>query len=318
MQKFWNHFLPSYKRYPLIPYQMQQMWRSMQPTPESTWPIGLRNILYQLHHTPYGMTEWYPLLNGQFPQGYGYRHFTVAKKDGTPRHLSEPYPKLKAMQHKILENFLNREKPDSAAVGYRKKMSVADHLWPHAGAKCIITADIQDFFPSTSRYRVRQYWKHHPKVRTDDEVQLLTNLTTYRGSLPQGAPTSPALSNLVNRELDVRLRKLAEQHGGRYTRYADDMVFSWRGRSRPPSDFEGTARRILREYGYRLHPKKGWQVWQRADEPEITGGRLTRSGSVDVTRDTAALMRKLARSNDPADGLRLLGYEGYRKMLRYR
>ena len=59
-----------------------------------------------------------------------------------------------------------------------------------------------------------------------------------------------------------------EATGGRYTRYCDDMVFSWRLESGPPSDFESGVRATLHEFGYTLHPEKGWRVHQRRDEPE--------------------------------------------------
>ncbi|MEM6529109.1 MAG: reverse transcriptase family protein, partial [Chloroflexota bacterium] len=188
------------------------------------------------------------------------------------------------------------------------------------GARTVITADIQDFFPSTTRYRVRQFWRNQTTYRggpqfNDAEVQLLTNLTTYRGALPQGAPTSPMLSNLINRELDVRLHKLVTQSGGRYTRYADDLVFSWQTRPRPPTDFEFTVRRILREYGYTLHPRKGWAVWSRRDEPEFTGVVLTRGGGVDVPEPMRKRIRELERSDAESDRLQLAGYNGYRKMV---
>jgi hypothetical protein len=123
------------------------------------------------------------------------------------------------------------------------------------------------------------------------------------------------LSNLVNKQLDIRLFKLVKQHNGRYTRYADDMVFSWQTRSRPPSDFEFTVRRILREYGYRLHPRKGWAVWSRNDEPQVTGLVLTKRGEVDVPDSMREIMKELRRSDDENDLFRLAGYEGYRQML---
>lgn len=257
--------------------------------------------------------SWDELERGKLPPRFRYRHFSVPKADGSPRHLAEPGVDLKAMQYRIIEYFLHRQRPHAAAIGYRRRMSIADHAWAHAGAQTIITADIADFFPSTRRYRVRQFWKAHPFCRTAGDVQLLTNLTTYRGSLPQGAPTSPLLSNLVNRDLDARLKRLAAESGGRYTRYADDLAFSWQMRGRPPSDLEASVRRVLRDAGYRLHPRKGWQVWSRGDEPEITGVVLTQDGRVDLPPALLATMRDLARQ-DPTDP-RLAGYDGYRQMV---
>src|SRR5262249_5437808 len=145
-----------------------------------------------------------------------------------------------------------------------------------------------------------------------DTARLLTLLTTDRGGLPQGAPTSPALSNLVNRDLDERLLQRAMRTGGRYTRYCDDLAFSWRHGPAPPSDFEAGVRAVLAEFGYDLHPRKGWRVCHLArGEAEITGVILTRRGGVRLPEAMRRRMRRLAGSDDPADARRLEGYEAY-------
>ncbi len=321
MLDFFANFLTYPQRNALFHYPLQQMWANIQPRRYEYIQDPLYRLRYLLTTGYSRQVPYDALLRGKLPPRYRYRHFTTPKKDGTRRKLAEPGVDLKAMQHTILANLLASDIPHQATVGYRKGMSVADHAWPHAGARTIITADIQDFFPSTKRYRVRQYWHSyvnrywHPQELNDHEVQLLTNLTTYLGALPQGAPTSPALSNLVNKAMDARLYNIAAHSGGRYTRYADDIVFSWRLQTRPPSDFEGTVRRVLREYGYRLHPRKGWHVWSRTDEPEFTGVVLTAGGGVDVPPSMRRLMEGLAASDDPYDWHRLQGYKGYRQMV---
>ncbi|MEO0564823.1 MAG: reverse transcriptase domain-containing protein, partial [Chloroflexota bacterium] len=315
-QQFFDNFLDYSRRRDLFGYNGRVLWGNLFPPNYNYNPNNTFGVRYRLSETAY-LEPWDELERGVLPPRFRYRHFTVPKKDGSPRELAEPGAALKAMQYKIIENFLAHAKPHHSAVGYRRGHSIADHAWAHAGARTIITADIADFFPSTKRYRVRQYWKDHRYVHNSQEITLLTNLTTYRGSLPQGAPTSPMLSNLVNVELDRRLHKLVTESGGAYTRYADDIAFSWRARARPPSDFEGVVRRVLREYGYRLHSgDKGWAVWSRKDEPEITGVRLTRSGGVDLPEPMLRHMRELARSGD--DPSRLAGYQGYRQMIRGR
>ena len=92
----------------------------------------------------------------------------------------------------------------------------------------------------------------------------MTLLTTHRGSLPQGAPTSPALSNCVNREMDERLTRRATAAGARVTRYCDDMLFCWRRGRGPASDFRSAVGATLSEFGYALHPRKGWGVYRRS------------------------------------------------------
>lgn len=247
------------------------------------------------------------------PQGWRYRHFQVPKRDGTQRELVEPGPRLKATQRRIGQ-ILDRHPSHRAALGFRRGHSIADHAWAHAGAALIITADIEDFFGSTRRWRVAAWWRS--QGYTDDETRLLTALTTYRGALPQGAPTSPPLSNILNHELDAALDRITRASGGTYTRYADDLAWSWPDDYAPPIGFERIVRAKLHEYGYTLNDRKGWCVWQRRDEPEITGLVLDRRGGVDVPDDLLRTMQTLARSKHPHDQRRLAGYTGYRSMIR--
>jgi hypothetical protein len=257
------------------------------------------------------------MLESMVPPGshsphFRYRHFTRAKKGGGQREITEPERDLKRVQHAILRRFLAGSPGHPAAVAYRKGTSTAHHVWAHAGAAVIVTADVQDFFPSTQEHRVEAWWRERVE---DDMAALLTRLTTYRGGLPQGAPTSPALSNHVNRDLDVHLSSRAEAAGARYTRYCDDLAFSWLHEPGPLADFESAVRVILHEYGYTLHPEKGWRMYHRRDEPEITGVILTRHGRVCLPAAMKRRMRKLGRSADPRDAARLEGYRGYEAMV---
>jgi hypothetical protein len=252
---------------------------------------------------------------GSLHPHFHYRHFSKPKKDGGRREIVEPDVKLKRVQHEIIARYFQAEQPHPAAVAYRKKKSIADHIWPHAGADILITADVEDFFPATWEGRVEDWWRE----RVDAGLaRLLTLLTTYRGGLPQGAPTSPGLSNFLNRDLDERLARRASAAGALYTRYCDDMVFSWRGGLTPPSDFENGVRAALHEFAYTLHPKKGWRLYQRRDEPEITGVILTRHGGVRLPDRLRRTMSTLERSDDPRDGDRLAGYQGYEAMIQKR
>jgi RNA-directed DNA polymerase len=311
----WDAIFPYGVRRYIVPPTLRH-WEGFQLAYRQ--PITIWRLRYMLdpEYTIEAPT-WEQLLRGELPPRFRYRHFDIAKRNGGKRQIAEPGVDLKRLQHAIVEQMLRSRPLHRAVTGYRRGYSVADHVWPHVGARTIITADIRDFFPSTTRYRIRAFWRDYPLQFTDPEIQLLTNLTTYRGCLPQGAPTSPTLSNLVNHPLDARLTKLIRQSSGQYTRYADDMVFSWQTKSRPPTDFEPTVRRILREYGYHLHAQKGWQVWSRHDEAHITGVVVKRNGTVDVPDDMLAKMRAL-RTGDAADALVLAGYEGYLRMIRRR
>jgi hypothetical protein len=252
------------------------------------------------------------LAAGSLAPHFRYRYFSRPKKDGGRRRIAEPDPRLKQVQHQIITRYLRAEQPHPAAVAYRRKKSIADHVWAHAGAALLVSADVQDFFPATSEGRVCDWWRERVG---EAPARLLTLLTTDRGGLPQGAPTSPGLSNLVNHDLDERLSRRAQLAGARYTRYCDDMVFSWRHEFGPPSDFEAGFRAVLHEFGYVLHPQKGWRTYRRRDEPEITGVILTRHGRARLPERLRRAMRELERSDDPRDAWRLAGYQGYEAMI---
>ncbi|AMV23353.1 Reverse transcriptase (RNA-dependent DNA polymerase) [Gemmata sp. SH-PL17] len=243
---------------------------------------------------------------------FRYRRFHKPKRDGGRRAIAEPDPRLKRLQCEIVARYFATEQPHPAAVAYQRGKSTADHVWAHAGAEIVITADIRDFFPSTRADRVEMWWRE----RVDSETaRLLTLLTTDCGGLPQGAPTSPGLSNFLNTEMDAKLTRRATAACARYTRYCDDLAFSWPAGFDPPSDFERGVRAILHEFGYELHPKKGWHMHRRGDEPEVTGAVLTRSGGVRLPERIRQIMRALARRATPADTERLKGYRGYAAMV---
>ncbi|MBN1846880.1 MAG: RNA-directed DNA polymerase [Sedimentisphaerales bacterium] len=141
----------------------------------------------------------------------------------------------------------------------------------HVGAAVVIRMDIKDFFTATTAKRLRQYFQRlgWDAVATD----CLLRLTTYKGSLPQGAPTSPRLSNLVNYRLDARLAGLAGRCGASYTRYADDLTFSFAAlpdRSVMP-DVIRVTKKILGQYGYRLHQRRKLHIRRRHQRQIVTG-----------------------------------------------
>ena len=252
------------------------------------------------------------LSSGSLHPHFHYRHFARPKKDGGTRSIHEPDAALKRIQREIVARLFAPEQCHPAAVAFQRKKSIADHVWPHAGAAVLITADIRDFFPTTGAARVEDWWRGRVDGRA---ARLLKLLTTHHGSLPQGAPTSPGLSNFLNRELDDRLARRADAVGASYTRYCDDMAFSWHQGQGPPSDFANAVRATLGEFGYTLHPKKGWLVHYRRDEPEVTGVILARNGRVRLRDDMRHAMDALAESHDPRDALRLAGYLAYEAMV---
>lgn len=243
---------------------------------------------------------------------FTYTRYRRPKASGGWREIAEPDPRLKRIQKQIVRRYLQTERTHQAAVAYQPGKCTRDHVRPHAGAAVVVTADVKNFFPTTRAERIESWWRERVER---EAAALLTLLTTDRGGLPQGAPTSPALSNAVNLALDEKLAHRAAVAGARYTRYCDDLAFSWPRGNVPPSGFERSVRGVLHEFGYALHPSKGWCVYELRDEPEITGLVLTDSGGVRLPDRVRDVMRVLARSADPRDAERLDGYRGYAAMV---
>ena len=170
-----------------------------------------------------------------------YKHFTITKRDGSPRNLAEPSRRLKALQYKVLTFLTERMTPLKPAVhGFVRKRSIVSNAKAHAFRKnhFILNLDVEDFFPSITFFRVRGVLTSRPFNFSHQVATVIAHMCTLDGKLPQGAPTSPFLSNLVCRTMDRDLTDLARRNRATYTRYADDITFSFIVRARrslPPA-----------------------------------------------------------------------------------
>jgi len=154
-----------------------------------------------------------------------YRRVELPKRDGGVRTLSVPDAPLKAVQRRIAQVLLPQLPVSGYARAYRDCVSVLDNARPHVGKPAVLTLDILKFFDSVRYSDVKDAafpaWKYSEPLRI-----LLAMLCYYHDSLPQGAPTSPAISNLVLYGFDRRVGGWCRGKGIAYTRYCDDMTFS--------------------------------------------------------------------------------------------
>lgn len=155
---------------------------------------------------------------------YFYRHFKIKKRNGKMREISEPLPSLKEIQQWILKNILDQVKVSSFAKAYRKRINIIENVKFHKSQPKVFTVDIKDFFPSIKTSSVEKVFLSlgYSKILSN----LLAKLCTLNGCLPQGAPTSPYLSNLVFKDADDTIIKYCLGKEIKYTRYADDLCFS--------------------------------------------------------------------------------------------
>lgn len=194
-----------------------------------------------------------------------YRHFSIKKVCGGVRDIYEPLPSLKEIQRWILDNILYKCNYSEFAKGFVIGKSIRDNARFHRKQPKVLSLDIENFFPSIKAGRIYNLFKrlgYQPRL-----VHLLTSLCTLNGCLPQGAPTSPALSNLISFRIDKRLSGFALKQKVRYTRYADDITFS--------GDFdEGKlikfTRKILVEEGFKLNENKT-RLMKQHQRQEVTG-----------------------------------------------
>jgi hypothetical protein len=190
-----------------------------------------------------------------------YHHFTIPKKSGGRRAISSPKPKLRQAQSWLLENVLAKVEVHEAAMAFRPVLNIAHNANRHAGANIIVRLDLKDFFPSITFKRVKQMFQHlgfnegvatlfallsteAPRAELTLDGQKYFVAVTAR-FLPQGACTSPAITNILCRVLDKRLSGAAQKLGFIYTRYADDLIFSAPGDQSSGQKANGVAMRDL-------------------------------------------------------------------------
>lgn len=163
-----------------------------------------------------------------------YKHFVIKKRDGSPRILAEPRLPLKILQQRVLAYLKTRCSPFRPVVhGFVEGRSILTNAKEHClpTQHHLLNIDLQDFFPSITFYRVRGVLQKHPFLLSHEVATVIAHMCTLNGTLPQGAPTSPFLANLVCRGLDKDLTDLARRYRAKYTRYADDITVSFNVRS---------------------------------------------------------------------------------------
>ena len=217
-----------------------------------------------------------------------YSRFTIPKRTGGERVISSPKPRLRHAQEWLLEHVLARLEPHPAAKAFRPGASIVDNARAHSGRGIVIRFDVKDFFPSITLKRVKGLYKslgYNEGIAT-----ILALLCTdaprapvvFDGErryvalgsrqLPQGACTSPAISNLIATNLDKRLTGLAKKLGQEwvYTRYADDMFFSHPDAGVPVGGLLRTVEEIVKDEGFFVHEEKT-AVMRQPHRQYVTG-----------------------------------------------
>mgnify|MGYP003292510682 FL=1 len=187
---------------------------------DKAYPIHLKQITYYCNPKREGVKR--------------YTDFTIPKKSGGVRTISAPVAGLKSILYSLNTILQSVYEPSKYAMGFVPGRSVVDNAKIHIGQNYIYNIDLQDFFPSIDKSRVWKRLTLPPFKFSSDLADVIAGLCTMRMEegdsiryvLPQGAPTSPTLTNIICEKLDRQLAGLAKRFGLLYSRYADDITFS--------------------------------------------------------------------------------------------
>ncbi|MFC8151845.1 reverse transcriptase family protein [Bacillus paralicheniformis] len=196
-----------------------------------------------------------------------YSEYTIKKKSGSNREIMAPSLNLKKIQRWILDNILIYFPISNYAMGFRKNVSIVDNAKLHVNKKLVYSLDIEDFFPSISEKRV--YFLFYNSGYSSEVSYVLTRLLTFSGSLPQGSPCSPVISNILCKQMDESIGELTTQISCDYSRYADDMTFSVNEVPALLSKLN-TIKKIIEFYGFKLNNFKE-RIQYNNQTQQVTG-----------------------------------------------
>ena len=239
-----------------------------------------------------------------------YHSFEIKKKSGGTRHINAPNDELIGLQRKIakaLEDYeeilrKNKNIKSNISHAFEKNKSIITNAQIHRNKRIVINLDLKDFFPSIHFGRVLGFFTKNKDYNLSYEVAvILAQLCCLNGCLPQGAPTSPILSNLICRILDIRLLKLAKKYKVDYTRYADDLTFSTNNKAFLEMQYE-FLEEITKEVtraGFSINNKKT-RIQFRNSKQEVTGLIVNKKINIDrcYYRETRAMAHSLYVNNE--------------------
>lgn len=227
-----------------------------------------------------------------------YHSFQIPKKSGGLRNISGPDNSIKSIQ-KCLSLLLQAAyQPTYSVNGFINKRNVVTNAISHANKKFVLNIDLQNFFPTITIGRVQAVLQLNPVLAKPKMAFLISKLCCYNGLLPQGAPTSPILSNLICQRLDRRIESLVKRQNIAYSRYADDLTFSCDEAFQ--NGFLNHLDEIIKEEGFTINMDKV-RLQLKNVRQEVTG--LTVNDKVNVPRTFVRQIRAMLHNWEK------LGYE---------
>ena len=247
----------------------------------------LRAFAPLVEFTPKGLA--YTLY--KIPELERYRTFSIPKKGGGERTICAPEPRIALLQSRLarllracIEELENTERrPRSVNHGFHPKRSIVTNARSHKHRRYVLNFDLVDFFGSINFGRVRGLFIKDNHFTLDPAIAtIIAQIVCHNNSLPQGAPSSPIISNLIGNILDTRLARLAKRYGCYYTRYVDDLTISTNAKAFPellasrlpdtPNSWEiGDAlTNCIERTGFAINERKT-RMQIRGSRQEVTG-----------------------------------------------
>lgn len=226
-----------------------------------------------------------------------YKTFLIRKKSGGTREINAPCYQLGIILYFTNIILKSLYSPNPCVTGFTEGKSVVDNAKMHVSHHYVFNIDLKDFFPSVPQARVWARLQLSPFNFTQEIANVVAGLCCHFNAdgtgcvLPQGAATSPLLTNAICDTLDRRMRGVAKRFGLHYSRYADDMTFSsMHNVYQEDSEFRQEIKRIIEDQGFKMNEKKTWLL-RDGQRQEVTG--LTVNSVVNVSRKYISDLRWL-------------------------
>jgi len=265
---------------------------------------GLRHLLYGI------------------PKDSLYYSFSIPKKRGGARQITAPNIRLKTLQRRLARVFTTVFRPRDSAHGFIRGRGIKTNAQLHTRRRHILNVDLKDFFPAINFGRVRGMLMANPYGCVPEVATTFAQICCHNNQLPQGAPTSPVVSNMICARLDSLLINLTRQYRCRYSRYADDITISSNSPIFPATIAEKTdqagkftyvigrsLQRIVENNGFRINEKK--TRLQRPNERQMVTGLVTNK-RVNTSRAFIREIRAMLH-NWESKGIRVCQYDFERK-----
>lgn len=220
-----------------------------------------------------------------------YTEFEIPKKSGDPRRICAPTGDLKGVQRQLADALWEHQKSVYVELGIKPNIShafeegksIITNAKIHRNKRLVVNVDLKNFFDSIHIGRVCGFFEKNKHFALPHEAAVtIAQLACYKGKLPQGAPTSPIITNLICQVLDIHLLSLSKRYRLDYTRYADDMTFSTNDKTflgKWDSFYVELGKKVIKA-GFSINEKKT-RITFRDFKQVVTGLVVNKKISVD-------------------------------------